>query len=118
MSVPNSPYEQPPQPYSQPGYPPGNPPQPALVLGIISVALGALGFFSNCGCLGCVFMPLPPLAIVLGIIALTQKPDQTAKVLAICGIACGALSLLLWVLFIALGVGSAVLNHPQLRPNR
>lgn len=98
-----------------PAYPPGNPHQTAMVLAVLSVCLGAAGFLSNCGCLGCVFMPLPPLAIVLGIIALTQNPDGTAKPLAIAGIACGALSMVLWVVMIVLGVGGALLNNPEFR---
>jgi len=103
----------PPVPPVPPAYQPGNPHQTAMVLAVLSVCLGAAGFLSNCGCFGCVFMPLPPLAIIMGIIALTQNPDSTGKPLAIAGIACGGLSILLWFLMLALGVGGAILNNTE-----
>ena len=118
MSFPNNPYQTPPsfppvQPgYGPPAYGPPNPNQAAMGLAIASLALGVIGFTSGCCCLT---LPLPPLAIVLGIIALTQKPDSTAKTLAIAGIVCGGLSLLLAFLFFLLGMGNAILNNPQFR---
>ena len=105
----------PPLPPVPPAYPPGNPHQTALVLAILSTCLGAAGILSNLPCVGCVFMPLPPLAIVTGIIALTQNPDSIGKSLAIAGIACGGLSILLWFLMLVLGVGGALLNNPEFR---
>ena len=113
MSFPNNPYQAPPSfPPVQPGYGPSNPNQGAMALAIASVAVGAIGFTSACCCL---FVPLPPIAIVLGVIALTQKPDNTAKTLAIIGIACGGLALALWVVMLLLGIANATLNNPQLR---
>jgi hypothetical protein len=113
MSLPNNPYQPPPTlPPLPPAYRPPNPNQGAMALAVASVVVGAIGFTSNCCCL---LLPLPPIAIVLGIIALTQKPDNTAKTLAIVGIACGALSLLVWAVMFMLGLANATLNNPQFR---
>jgi len=108
MSLPNSPYPSPPPlPPVQPAYGPGNPNQGAMALAIASLVVGAIGFTSGCCC---ALLPLPPIAIVLGIIALTQKPDNTAKTLAIAGIVCGALSLLFSVVVFIWGIANAALH--------
>jgi hypothetical protein len=86
-----------------------------MILASISVAFGALGFLGACCC---AFLPLPPLAIVFGVIALTQKPDRTAKNLAIAGIVCGGLGLLFWIAMVMLGIANATLNNPQFRQGK
>ncbi len=116
MSFGPNPYD-PPQslPPGQPGYPQDGPNQTALVLAIASLTMALFSFTSHCCCFFAVFLGLSPIAILVGIVALTQKPDQTAKGLAIAGIACGALSLVLWfVLFILQIAGFAV--QQQFRP--
>ena len=109
MSFGPNPYDSPQVlPPGQPAYPQGGPNQTPLVLAIASLGIALAGFTSNCCCL---FMPLPPVAILLGIIALTQKPDQTAKGLAIAGIVCGALSIVLWIVLFILQIAGIAVQH-------
>jgi hypothetical protein len=113
MSFGNNPYESPQSlPPGSSAYPPGNSPPAALVLAIASVVLGFMGFSGGCCCL---FLPLPPIAILLGIISLTQKPDSTARTVAIIGIALGVLSIVVTIAMFALGIASAVFQESQSR---
>lgn len=61
-----------------------------------------------CGIAGFVVGITAPIALVLGIVALNQKPDSTGRAMAITGIVLGALvtiGLLLFFLFITAIVG-------------
>jgi hypothetical protein len=89
------------------GYPPRTGSQTPLVLAIASLVTGVIGLL-NCAC--CLLLPLPFISIVLGGIALTQKPDSSARVLAIIGIALSALILILFfgsMIYVALHPDSA-----------
>lgn len=111
MSFSNNPYQSPQSLTPGPShYPPASPNQAATALAITSLVLGVVGFTSGCCCL---LVPVPLLAIIVGVIALTQKPDPTAKNLAIAGIVCGAFSLVVFAVVMFLGVANAVVNDLQ-----
>lgn len=71
-------------------YQPSTPNQTPQLLAIVSLVTGAMSVM-NCVC--CLFLPFPILSIALGGIALTQKPDQSGKVMALIGMTISALVL-------------------------
>lgn len=98
MSYPpgGSPYQPPPSLPPEPwtaGYPPANPNQTSTLLAVGSLVTGVFGLL-NCAC--CVFLPMPFVSIALGVIALTQKPNQSGRVMAIIGITLSALILVVF----------------------
>jgi hypothetical protein len=114
MSSPSNPDDQ--NPFASPappayqsgGYPPGNPQQMAMNLAIGSLVTGLMG---NISCFCCLAAPMPMLAIGLGIAALLNKPDSNAKVIAIIGIALGALTMLVTLAWYALAIFGGALRH-------
>jgi hypothetical protein len=106
MSTPPNPYDPPPSPeYPQSAYGPPNRNQTPMMLAAGSLVTGVLGLVS-CGC--CLFMPLPVLSIILGAIALTMKPEQNAKVMAIVGICLAGFTLLAWIAMFVFQIGLGV----------
>ena len=101
-----------PNPYQTSAAPPGFAPQPSqtpMVLGICSLVMGILGLIS---CFCCFFLPLPPISIILGAIALFQKPDQNAKIMAIVGIALSVLTLIVYLVMVVV-YGAAIFSSPE-----
>ena len=106
-------------PYQAPGGfgpqfgPPSAPPSP--LLGIASLACGVLSIFFSC-CCGLLSIPLSLAAIGLGAVAL-MKSDGVGKMLAIGGIVCGVLSLLLFVVFLVIALTNPEWLHQfQVQP--
>lgn len=100
MSAPHNPFAQGsppplPNPYqASPGGPGYGPPKgPGPGLGIASLVCGVLGILLSC-CCGLFSTPFSLVAIVLGVIAL-QKSDSAGRGMAIGGIICGGLAILL-----------------------
>ena len=119
MSFSDNPYQSPkPPPFGQQGYaPPQNPGQNAQILAVLSLAVGGLGLLSVCPCFGCFFMWMPPLAIVLGVIALALNPDRPAKTMAVAGVSCGGLAVVLWIAyFVAMMVTGAMHDASRVAP--
>jgi hypothetical protein len=75
------------------GYPPANPNQTPMLLAVASLVTGVSGLL-NCAC--CLFLPMPFISITLGAIALTQRPDRSARIMATIGIALSGLTLLVF----------------------
>lgn len=100
-------------PYGATGYPGGGPRKPMDGMAIASISCGGAGLLlsSCCGALAIPLIPVPIVAIVLGILSLNKikkNPDMLqGKGLAIGGIVCGGLAILfslaygLFVLFAA-----------------
>ncbi len=105
----------PPNPYASSqipaGYGPANPNQAPMLLAVGSLATAVMGLLS-CAC--CLFMPFPPIALLLGILALCFKPDQQARTIAIIGIVLSALCLILFAIGIIVGLAGPLLD-PQFR---
>ena len=80
-------------------------------LAIASLVCGLLALPSMC-CCGCISLPLALAAIVLGVLV-AMKPESESKILAYGGIATGAITLLLSVVSMALGVGVNLLSILQ-----
>ena len=80
--------------YSTGGYPPSQSNQLPMLLAVGSLITGLMG---NLSCFCCLASPLSLLAVGLGVAALTQKPDNNAKVMAIIGVSLGGLVLLIVV---------------------
>ena len=118
MSFPDNPYQSPkPPPPGQLSYAPPNPGQNAQILAVLSLVVGGLGLLSVCPCFGCFFMWMPPLAIVMGVIALALNPDRPAKTMAIAGISCGGLAVVLWIAyFTVMMVTSAMQDASRVAP--
>ncbi|MDX1947908.1 MAG: DUF4190 domain-containing protein [Pirellulaceae bacterium] len=83
--------------------------QTAMILAICSLVGGVLGLAS---CLCCVFLPFPPLSILLGAIALFQKPDQNAKIMAFVGLGLSIATLIVYLILVVL-YGAAILSSPE-----
>jgi hypothetical protein len=83
----------PPTDWTPPAYPPPNPNQTPTLLAVGSLVTGVISLL-NCVC--CLLIPVPFISIALGTIALTQKPDQSARVMAIIGIALRGLILVVF----------------------
>ena len=116
MSVPQNPYEAPSAPSPSPyGYPPAKNQTP-LLLAIGPLATGAIGMMSCLPLVGCCMMPLPLVSIGLGAFALTQKPEQPPKIMAIVGIVLSGLTLVAWIAMFAITLASASLSHPAIPP--
>ena len=96
--------------YSTP-YGPPNPNQGPMLLAIGSLITAAIGLLS-CGC--CVFMPFPAISLIMGIAALFQKPDPSARVIAIIGISISGLTLALIIIAMILWMAGMAAD-PQLR---
>jgi hypothetical protein len=105
MTHPSNPHDQnpfvapAPAAYSAGGYPPNQPNQLPMLLAVGSLITGLMG---NLSCFCCLASPLSLLAVGLGVAALTQKPDNNAKVMAIVGVSLGGLVLLIVVAMNAL----------------
>ena len=99
--------------YGQSGYGPANPNQTPMLLGVGSLVCGCIGLLSCMPLFGCCLMPMPVIGLILGGIGLTQKPDQTAKLLALAGIAVSVLSIVIWVVMFALGMAGAIMDQRQ-----
>lgn len=94
------------------GYPP--PPAPKNGFGTAGFVLGLLGLiFSPVPIVGVIAWPLVILGLILAIIGLNRakKGDATNKGLAIAGIACSALGLLVCIIWVA-AIGNAASETP------
>jgi len=92
------------------GYgPPSQQNSAAMMLAVGSLVTALMGLLS-CAC--CMFMPFPPISLLLGIGALFQKPDQSARIIAILGIVLSALSLILFAVLMIIGLAGAAMD-PQ-----
>lgn len=88
--------------FSSPPADPGPPPASGSVNGLAVAAL-------VCGIAGFILFITAPIAVVLGIVALNQRPDGVGRALAITGLVLGALvclGFLLVLLFFAAVFGS------------
>jgi len=102
-----------PQGYGMPqGYGPPGQQNPAPMLLAVGSLMTALMGLMTCAC--CLFLPFPAISLTLGVIALCLKPDKNAKIIAIIGIVLSALSLILIVVGMIVGVVSASMD-PQFR---
>jgi hypothetical protein len=81
-----------------------------MLLAVGSLVTGGAGLLS-CGC--CLFMPLPVLALTLGTVALTMKPEQNAKMMAFVGIGLAAFTLLAWIVLFVFQIGLGVSQEFQ-----
>jgi hypothetical protein len=127
---PSSPYPPPPKPADSPfaatphsasvnpyassplpaGYGPANSQsQTPMMLAVGSLATAVAGLLS-CAC--CLFIPFPPISLILGIIALNQQPNPQARTIAITGIALSVLSLILFAVGMIIGLAGMALD-PQ-----
>lgn len=95
----------------------GPPPQQSPALAIASLVCGILGILMSC-CCGLFAIPLPLLAIGLGVFAM-MKPDGAGKGMAIGGIICGAVAILMVVvLFVVALSNPELLQQLQQMQNR
>jgi hypothetical protein len=79
-----------------------------MILAVGSLVTSFAGLLS-CGC--CFFLPLPPIALLLGVIVLCIKPDKNAKIVAIVGIVISVISVILFIVLMVLGMASASLDN-------
>jgi hypothetical protein len=101
-------------PYGQPGYPmPMGPPgaRPSNTLGLLSMIFGiiAIPFGFCCGIVG---IGAGGAAIVMGILGL-RKANQglaTNRGQALAGVICGALGVIVWIIWLAIYAKSGVFN--------
>jgi hypothetical protein len=91
----SNPFSSNPYSSSTPGFIPPPPQAGPPVLPIVSLVCGILGIVATC-CCGLFGIPIPLIALVTGGIALAQ-PNAPGKGMAIGGVACGAIALLLWI---------------------
>ena len=101
-SGPTNPYQS-----STPGYIPPPQQQGSPVLSIVSLVCGILGLLTACCCFPFNLI-LPVAALITGGIALFQ-PSAQGKGMAIAGVVCGGLAILLSVIIIVVA-----LSNPQM----
>jgi hypothetical protein len=110
MSQPN-PYDPPPpSAYPPSGYGPASPNQTPMILAVGSLVTGVLSLISCVPLCGCILMPMPLIALVLGGVTLSQKPDQNAKIMAIIGIALAGLTIAAWIVMMVLNIVMGMSN--------
>lgn len=88
------------------GLPPTSPPLATDALAIASLIIGSIALLTGCCCF-CIGLPAGAVAVVLGAVALVRirrnAPQRSGRELAIAGIVCGCLALLLGVAMLMLG---------------
>lgn len=107
----SNPYESSTSPYLTPKPGPSGQEQLPLILAIVSVVAGGMGFLS---CFCCLFLPMPVLSLATGVPVLFMRSDQTAKIIAIVGVVFAALSIAVFILAMVVW-GGAAMTDPQFR---
>jgi Na+/proline symporter len=83
-------------------------------LALASIGVGVFSLIT-CFCCGLFGLPFPIAAVVLGVLSMNRinkEPDRyTGKNLAIAGIAVGAVSLVLTIVMIFVGVGANLMQN-------
>lgn len=100
-----------------PGYGYGGPPESSNGLAVGSLICGIFALPTTC-CCSIASFPFAIAAIIMGVIAMSKAKSEPqvyggGKNMAIAGLACGALAIVMAIALLALGMGQALIEQYQ-----